>query len=196
VISGRLTRAASVAAVVATMAVASGGCGGDDAAPEVKPASVPEDLVPPAVQDNRFAFYESQLPQVKQSFADAGDDSLAADGELWELRKGDRLVGSLQLTTLMPEVDLADEDHRNAILSQLLPTNRDQFLVDEVRVWSTSSNNKTIYLWFGRDLYALMTLKGGSEDELDPERVLGEVVAYNVASDDWKPLYIDDELEI
>ena len=184
-----------VAAALVLAGATVGGCGGDDA-PEVRPASVPDDLVPPAVQGDAFAFHESQLPQVEQAFADAGDQSLAADGRLWELRKGDRLVGSLQLTTLMPEVDLTDEDHRNSILGQLLPTNRDQFLIDEVRVWSTTSNNKTIYLWFGRDLYALMTLKGGSEDNLDPEQVLGDVIAYSVASDGWKPLYIDDDTDI
>lgn len=187
-------RRLAAAALVAASVVA-GACG-DDPAPEVRPAMVPDDLVPPAVQGNEFAFHESQLPQVEQAFADAGDKSLAADGRLWELRKGDRLVGSLQLTTLMPEVDLTKEEHRNSILRQLLPTNRDQFLVDEVRVWSTASNNKTIYLWFGRDLYALMTLKGGSEDALDPEQVLGDVISHAVLSDEWKPLYIDDETEI
>lgn len=181
--------------VVAVMTVLTGACG-DDPAPEVRPAMVPDDLVPAAVQGNEFAFHESQLPQVEQAFANAGEKSLAADGRLWELRKDDRLVGSLQLTTLMPEVDLTKEEHRNSILRQLLPTNRDQFLVDEVRVWSTASNNKTIYLWFGRDLYALMTLKGGSEDALDSEQVLGDVISHAVLSDEWKPLYIDDDTEI
>lgn len=191
---GRLRRRGAAVVVLAGM-LALGACG-DDPKPVARPAPVPDDLVPAAVQEGQFAFFESQLPQVEQAFADAGDKSLAADGRLWELRKDDRLVGSLQLTTLMPEVDLTEADHRNSILRQLLPTNRDQFLVDEVRVWSTTSKNKAIYLWFGRDLFALMTLKGGSDDALDPEQVLGDVIAHSVASDEWKPLYIDDESEI
>lgn len=192
---GRPRRVDFVAVALAA-ALAVGGCGGADAAAPVRPPKVPSGLVPSSVQGDAFQLFESELPQVEEAFANAGENSLAADGRLWELRKGDRLVGSLQLTTLMPEVDLTKEEHRNSILSQLLPTSRDRLLIDEVDVWSTTSKNKTIYLWFGRDLYALMTLKGGSEDALDPEAVLADVIAHNVGSDEWKPLYIDEDLEI
>jgi hypothetical protein len=189
-------RAASASLVVVALAATGGltaACGGNDASASIRPTKVPDGLVPDIVQGGAFQFFESQLPQVKDAFDKAGDHSLAADGRLWELRKGDRLVGSLQLTTLMPDVDLTKAEHRDSILTQLLPTGRDELLVDEVNVWTTTSNNKTIYLWFGRDMYALMTLKGGSEDNLDPEVVLGDVISQNVSSSSWKPLFIDDE---
>ena len=186
-----MARRLLVSGVVA-LALLLGACGGD-APPPVRPAKVPEGLVPPGVQTNAFMFYESTLPQVKEAFANAGELSLAADGRLYELRKGDRLVGALQLTTLLPEVDLHKEEHRNKILRQLLPTARDEFMIDEVNVWSVVSDEKQVYLWFAEDMYALLTLKAGSEDQLDPEAVLTEIVQHNASSDAWKPLYIDDE---
>lgn len=185
-----------VAALGVTLALGGAGGCGDDPPPQAKPAGVPDGLVPATVQDGQFAFFESELASVKTSFANAGPKSLAADGQLWELRKGDRLVGSLQLTTLMPEVDLTEQDHRDMILRQLLPTARDQVLIDEVNVWSTQNQTKAMFLWFGRDMYALMTLKGGSEDNLDPDRILTEVVTHAAASDAWRPLFIDEEVEI
>lgn len=187
-ISSRARRAAAIL----VMLVALGGCG-NDPVEVAAPAAVPAGLVPASVQSNSYAFYKSELPGVKDAFANAGPNSVAADGELWELRKGDRLVGALQLTTLLPEVDLTNEDHRNQILRQLLPTARDQVVIDDVNVWISESGKKSVYLWFGRDMYALMTLKAGSEDDLDSEQVLTEVVSYAASSDNWKPLYIDDD---
>ena len=171
-----------------------GACG-EDEPPAALPIDVPDGLVPAAVQDGKFAFFESELPSVRKAFTDGGPDSLAADGRLWELRLGDRLVGALQMTSLMPEVDLANPDHRKKIVGQLLPTARDQFEVSDVTVFSSAARDKNIYLWFSQDIYAVLTLKGGSEDELDPERILSEVVAQNVQSEEWEPLYIDDSVD-
>lgn len=187
-----ISRGAMRAPAILVMLVALGGCG-NDRVEVVAPAAVPPGLVPASVQSNSYAFYKSELPGVQDAFANAGPNSVAADGELWELRKGDRLVGALQLTTLLPEVDLTDEDHRNQILRQLLPTARDQVVIDDVNVWISESGTKSVYLWFGSDMYALMTLKAGSEDDLDSDQVLTEVVTYAASSDNWKPLYIDDD---
>ena len=168
---------------------------GDEPQEEVLPSDVPDGLVPATVQGDRFAFFESELPSVRESFSNAGPDSLAADGRLWELRTGDRLVGVLQLASLMPEVDLEDPAHRRQIVGQLLPTSRDQFDVADVTVWSSSARDKTMYLWFSKNMFAVLTLKAGSQDELDPEQVLTDVVTQNVASDEWEPLYIDDSVD-
>jgi hypothetical protein len=182
----------AVAAVV--LGLATTACG-DEPDVVVLPIEVPEGLVPASVQGDRFKFFESELPSIRESFANAGADSLAADGRLWELRLGDRLVGSLQVSSLMPEVDLENPDHRKQIVGQILPTSRDQFDIDDVTVWSSAAREKTVYLWFSRQLFAVLTLKGGSEDELDPEQVLTEVVAQNVVTEGWDPLYIDDAVD-
>lgn len=181
-------------AVAVLIGLTLGACG-DEPAPQVLPIDVPDGLVPAKVQGDKFAFFESELPSVRDAFSNAGPDSLAADGRLWELRVGDRLVGALQISSLMPEVNLEDRDHRGMIVGQLLPTSRDQFEISDVTVWSSVAREKTVYLWFSKNMYAVLTLKGGSQDELDPEQVVSEVVAQNVLSEQWDPLYIDESLD-
>lgn len=167
-------------------------CGGE--AMVAVPEKVPDGLVPQTVQNNELAFYESEEPGVKEAFGNAGPQSLAADGRLWELRKGDRLVGALQLATLIPDVDLEERKQRDQILRQVMPAVVDELQVDELRVWTTTSNDKTTYLWFGRQMFVVLSLKGG-EDELDAEGILNDVVAHTTSSDAWDPLYIDEDEE-
>lgn len=167
-----------------------GGCGHKPVA--LKPARVPEGIVPPRVQNDRFAFYESQLPQVKDAFANGGGNSLVADGRLWELRTGDRLVGLLQLSTLVPEVQLSKKKHREQVVNQIMPSARDQISVGDVAVFTSTANQKSAFLWFGTNMFFLLTIKPGSDDHLDAEGVLGDVIAFAEQSHSWKPLYFDD----
>jgi hypothetical protein len=178
---------------LALMAVVGlGACGGGKAV-AVKPAAVPDGLVPASVQGGAYAFYPSDLPQVKDAFANAGANSLVADGKLWELRRDDRLVGILQLSTLLPELDLLKAEHRDQVIDQMLPTARDEILVGDVQVFTSVANQKTVYLWFGDHLFNLLTVKPGSGDDLDPEQVLTEVLDHESQSPAWKPVYFDDE---
>jgi hypothetical protein len=159
----------------------------------VKPASVPAGLVPPRVQHDAFAFYESELPQVKDAFTNGGASSLVADGRLWELRTGDRLVGLLQMSTLVPEVHLTNRKHRDQVINQIMPVGRDQITVGDIPVFTSLAKQKSVFLWFATNMFFVLTLKPGSEDHLDAEGVLGEVIAFALQSNRWKPLYFEDE---
>ena len=181
-------------AVVVLAGLAGGACG--DEKPVVTPAAVPDGMVPPEVQGAQYAFYESELPQVKNAFANAGANSLVADGRLYEMRRADRLVGVLQLSTLAPELDLANDKHRNQVVSQIMPTVRDRITVGDVQVFTSNANNKTVFLWFEQDMFNLLTIKPGSEDQLDAEAVLTEVLDHQTATPSWEPLYFDDEEDV
>lgn len=185
----RVARLAMAAALC--LSLLAGACGGDPPVPR-QAANVPDGLVPNTIQGDTLAFYESTVPGVREAFSNAGKESLAADGRLWELRKGDRLVGALQLSTLLPDVDLTRPERRREIVRQVLPAIVDELTVGEVRVWTASSYDKTVYLWFASDMFALLSLKA-SDDDLDREAVLNEVVTFAASSDGWKPLFIDDE---
>lgn len=188
----RARRLTALTALVATLVAAS--CGND--APEVvAPRPVPEGLVPASVLENKLGLYETGLESARNAFAEAGPLSLASDGRLWEVRLGDRLVGVLQLTTLMPEVDLQNDDHRNSITRQLLPSVRDRIDIGDVAVWTSTSQGKTTYVWFADRMFALLTLKPGSEDAIDTEAVLQDVLDHMVAADSWKYVYFDYEAE-
>ena len=181
-----------LAGAAIALALVAGACG-DEAVEVAAPALVPEGLVPAAVQGQALAFYETESPAAVKAFADAGPDSLAADGRLWELRIGDRLVGVLQLTTLLPEIDITVTDHRDAIVKQLLPTARDRIDVGDVAVWSSSSSGKTTFLWFGEGMFSLLTIKPGTDDAIEPEAVLQEVLDHMVAAEGWEYVYFDEE---
>ena len=180
-----------LAVFAAIAAVGLGACG-DEPAPQMPP-KVAVDVAPSSVQGGTYKFYESGLPQVRDTFANAGPRSLVADGRLWELRRDDRLVGILQVSTLMPKLDLLDSDHRNQIIDQIMPTARDQITVGDVQVFTSVANEKSVYLWFAEHTFNLLTLKPASGDDLDPERVLTEVVDYQTSLPSWKPVYFDDE---
>ena len=187
-----MKRLRRVVAVVLLLAALAGACGKDE--PEVvAPLPVPDGLVPEKVQDDKLAFYETSLPGASKAFADAGEDSLASDGRLWELRTGDRLIGVLQVTTLLPEVDLLESGHRDAIVKQILPTARDRIDIGDVAVWSSTTSGKSTYVWFGDGLFALLTLKPGSEDAIEPEGVLQDVLDHMVAAEGWEYVYFDEE---
>lgn len=179
-----------LASVVVAVALL-GACGKD--APEVvAPLPVPDGLVPATVQSDSLAFYETTLPGATEAFANAGEDSLASDGRLWELRKGDRLIGVLQLTTLLPEVDLLDTGNRDAIVKQLLPTARDRIDIGDVAVWSSTTAGKSTFVWFGDGLFSLLTMKPATDDAIEPEAVLQDVLDHMVAADAWKYVYFDE----
>lgn len=178
--------------LAAVLSIGGTACG-DEPEEVAAPVLVPEGLVPANVQGDTLAFHESEAPGAVKAFSDAGPDSLAADGRLWELRIGDRLIGVLQLTTLLPEVDLLDPDHRDTIVKQLLPTARDRLDIGDVAVWSSTSSGKTSFLWFGEGMFSLLTVKPGTGDAIEPEAVLQEVLDHMVAAEGWKYVYFDDE---
>lgn len=181
--------------LVAVLGAGLGACGGGTPV-AVKPARVPEGIVPPRVQGDKFGFYESQSPQVKDAFANGGDNSLVADGRLWELRTGDRLIGLLQMSTLLPAVNLRNKSHRDKVVNQIMPLARDQITVDDVPVFTSLSNQKSTFLWFGSNIFFVLTIKPGSEDHLDAEGVLSDVIAFAEQTHKWKPLYFDDSTSI
>lgn len=180
----------ATAAFAALIALSSTACGGD-AEELAAPEPVPQGLVPAQVHGGELAFYETELPGAVQAFSDAGPESLASDGRLWELRIGDRLVGVLQLTTLLPEVDL--QEHRDTIVRQLLPTARDRLDIGDIAVWTSVSQGKSSFVWFGEGMFALLTIKPGTGDALEPETVLQEVLDHMVAAEAWEYVYFDDE---
>lgn len=165
------------------LVLALGACGGSKA--ELALTKVPADLAPPAVADGTIKLYPNADKATARAFADAGERSLQADARLWELRQGDRLVGALQITTVVPKLDLEREDDRTSLLRQIMPGTVNQLEVGEQPVWGTASNDKVVYLWFGKGLFQVLQLKGS---RLEPEQVLSDVVAFQQGTRAWEPL--------
>lgn len=185
----RRTLGAAVASVAALASLAA--CGDDEPGIGVRPLAVATELAPAAVA-GELELYESTTKETVAAFANAGDESLVADGRLWEIRKGARLVGALQISTLKAKVDLAEADRRDSIVEDVLVGSYDRIRVGDVEVYTSEANDKVVYLWFGESMFQVLQLKG---DELEHEQVLADVVEHQDGLAAWKPLVIDVEAE-
>lgn len=180
----RFTRALPMLLGVVALLVT--GCGRDAPIESVTPPpKVPGTVVPSSLTAGDIQLVENTDDETLEAFANGGDMSLVADGRLWELRQGARLVGALQVSTVMTRVDLADSEQRTSMLRQVLPGSLNQIVVDRVPVWAAESNDKVVYVWFATDTFQVLQLKGS---QLEPEAVLREVVGHQLGSEDWLPL--------
>lgn len=181
-----LRRSAALLIVVALIGPACGGGGGDD---EVVLEKVPEELVPAEIASGELRFYPNDDDGTKRAFADAGDDTLQADARLWELRQGERLVGALQVTTVVPDVDLRTEDDRNTLLRLIIVGSANRLDIGDTPVWVTANEDKVVYVWFARSLFEVLQLKGS---RLDAEAVITELVNFQTATPAWDPIAAED----
>jgi hypothetical protein len=181
----RSVRVAPAVVVLGLVAVLVGACGGGDggAASAAPPPKVPLALVPPAFSAGELTVSEDS--QARKAFTELGDNALVADGRLWQIRQAERLVATLQVATVKSKVDLSDAEQRRSIVNHILPGARQEIDVNGVTVSSSDANDKTVYVWFGRDLFQVLQVKS---TKIDPEAVVTELVGFQLQSPEWRAL--------
>jgi hypothetical protein len=181
----RPTRRVARAAAVALVAGLALGCG-SSSAPEVAPARVDTKLAPAAVGTD-LKLYENRKKATVAAFAQAGERTLVSDGRIWEIRRADRLIGALQITTVLPTVDLTKEETRATIVHQIIPGTLTRIRIGDVEVYTAVVNDKAVFLWFGADLYEVLQIKdsrlAGAYDT-----VATAVIEHQATVPAWKPL--------
>lgn len=184
-------RARSLSAVAfAALFVAA--CGSSEET--VAPPSVSAALAPAAVLED-LKLYENTDRSTVRAFANAGETSLVADGKIWEIRRADRLVGTLQISTVLPAVDLTDERERQAIAGQIVSGEVVRLRIRDVEVYSTVANDKATFLWFGLDVIEVMQIKDRALTERY-EEVATQIIDHQTSVSDWRPLplsVVDDD---
>lgn len=177
------TRAAGALAVGLLL----GACGGGGEDVVVAPVAVEPSLAPAEVQaGERLRLIENTDDATLDAFANGGETSLMADGRLWELRRAERLVGTLQITTLLPTVDLLDESRRSGIVRGVMAGSGTRVRVGDVEVHANELADRAQYVWFGMDVVQILTVR--EEGEIEPEAVLRGVLDHQRATSAWKPL--------
>jgi hypothetical protein len=172
--------------VVSLAFVVAGACGGGGAGGRASagpPPKVPLTLVPPGFTTGGLTVTEDA--QARKAFTKLKDNALVADGRLWQIRQADRLVATLQVATVKTKVDLANADQRRSIVNHNLPGARQEIDVNGVTVATSDANDKTVYVWFGRELFQVLQVKS---TKIDPEAVVTELVGYQVQTPDWRAL--------
>ena len=159
-------------------------CGGD-ADRIVAPKRVPDDLVPGQYLDEGLLALENTDESTLDALANARETTLAADTRVWEIRRGQRLVATLQISSVLPKVDLLDEDVRDRFVAQVIPGQVSRLRSGDVEVFTTSIDDKTTYLWFGSELFEILQTK---DRALEPEQLLAAVVAFQDDKEGWVPL--------
>ena len=183
-------RLAAIALVVA-VGLIGGGCG-HDAASGTAPSKVAVELVPDTVNNGAFVLAEDQ--KARDAFSKVGPKALVADGRLFAIRDGERLVGTLQLSTMKAKVDLTDDDDRHSVVNNVIPGARETISVGPVPVVQAAGPDKTVFLWFARDMFEVLQLKPTKASPFDPEKVLSEIVTFQTGQKAWKALpRTDDE---
>jgi hypothetical protein len=158
--------------------------GGAKAAP---PRPLDKALAPAALLADRYRLFENDDDSTRKAFADAGPTSLVDDGAVWEIRLSDRLVGTLQIATLSSRVKLTQPNARRAIVSDIIPGGGTRIAVGDQEVYTLSSTDRTVYLWFGQRLYEVMVVKGLDTGD-KPEVLLADVLRHQATVPAWEPL--------
>jgi hypothetical protein len=172
------TRHAPVVALAAVAALAVGACG--SASPSgrlVAPDAVPTELAPPTLEGNLTV---SEYLPGRQAFAQAGPASLVSDGRLWAIRRGETLVGTLQISTVKRDVSVTNPRDHQAILDGVMTGISYQTIdVGGIKVAASNSADRTLYLWFGPKLFEVLQLKG---TKVDPDTVAADVISYQLST--------------
>ena len=171
----------AAAVTAAVLAVGLAGCG--SAAPKLVAAKVPLRLVPATLPGGLNL---AEYPADRKAFANAGKDSLVADGRLWEIHQGHLLVGTLEIATVITDVSLQDKGDRAQILDgAMVGAAPVSINVDGVGVAVASAPQRTMYVWFGHSVFEVLQL---DDQRIDPEKVLTDVIDYQQGTGTLSPL--------
>ena len=159
--------------VVTAIAAVTSACGTGSSTKLVVPNSVPTSLVPATLEGNLTL---TEFLPARKAFAQAGPASLVSDGRVWAIRRGETLVGTLQISAVKSSVSLAKDSDRQAILDGVMTGTSYQTLdVGDLKVVASTAADRTLYLWFGPKLFEVLQLKG---TKVDPDTVAGDVISF------------------
>ena len=166
------------------VALGAAGCGGGDD-PSVRPAAVDEALAPEEVGEG-LKLYANETEETLAAFANAGERTLVADGRIWEIRRADRLVGTLQISTVLPDVDLSEPDLKDALVRQIIPGSLSSIRIGATEVFTAVVDEKAVFVWFGKGLYEVLQLKDRNIEDF--EAIATDVIEHQETLPAWEPL--------
>lgn len=140
----------------------------------------------PAALDSNLKLYENRTKETVHAFGNAGKRSLVADGRMWEIRRADRLIGTLQISTVLPEVKLTDNTVRESMVRQIVPGSLSSIRIGDVEVFTAAVNGKAVYVWFGAHLFEVLQLRDRAITDFEPFATA--VIEHQATIPSWEPL--------
>jgi hypothetical protein len=159
------------------------GCGKQAAPP---PDPVPVGLAPATVLNNDLQLHLNDSSETVAAFHQDDNLSLISDGKLWEVRRSDRLVGTLEIATLKPNVDVARSSVREHITKPILvgATSSLRLAGQEVTT-VTREDGVSPLVWFGKGLMEIVQLK---DQQVTGPRLAQAIIEYQQTQSAWSPL--------
>ena len=158
---------------VAALAVLSACGSGSGRRQLIAPKQVPTELVPATIEGDLTL---SEYMPARKAFAEAGASSLVSDGRVWAIRRGETLIGTLQISAVKHDVSVQKASDRKAILNGVMTgVSFETIDVGDVQVAASTAADRSIYMWFGDGIFEVLQLKG---TKVDPDAVAGDVIAF------------------
>jgi len=179
----KLRRRLAPAALAALFATTASACGGG---PQAAPVPVPTALAPTAVLGGSLHFYRNTAPYTVAAFRQDKKDSLISDGQLWEIRRADRLIGTLEIATVKPGVNLAKSSVRSSFTTPILIGAQSDIRLSGQEVATVSSEDGVSTLvWFGRGLFEVVELK---DTVVTGPQLATAIIQWQQTRPEWSPL--------
>ena len=177
----RVKALAPLAALLAT--VAATGCG--QASPAA-PDPVPLALAPTSVLSGSLHLYQNTAPDTLAAFRQNPKDALISDGKLWEIRRADRLIGTLEIATVKPNVNLQRPSVRKNMTEPILvgATSDIRLSGQEVSTVQSDDGVATV-VWFGKGLFEVLQVK---DSVVTGDQLAQAIIDYEQTRPEWSPL--------
>ena len=158
-------------------------CSADRPAP---PAPVPLALAPTAVLSGGLHLYQNTAPDTLAAFRQNPQDALISDGKLWEIRRADRLIGTLEIATVKRNVNLARHSVRDNFTKPILVGAVSDIRLSGQEVATVSSDDGvSTIVWFGRGLFEVLQLK---DTVVTAPQLAQAIIQYQQTRPEWAPL--------
>lgn len=170
------------AVVLASLAVAVA-CGREEALPDPTPVDA---ALAPATIPPDLTLHENRDPATIETFANPSENTVVADARIWEIRRVDRLIGTLQITTLLPDVELTKLSTRLTLVRQILASEPVSIRIGDTEVYQIRVGDKATFVWFGDRLMEVMQLRERGLEDFEP--YVAAVIEHQQTQPSWVPL--------
>ena len=159
------------------------GCG-HTSPPPFRP--VPQALAPDTVLGGKLQLHLNTAPETAAAFDQDKSRSLISDGQLWEIRRNDRLIGTLEIATVKPGIDLTRGSVRNHFTAPILvgATSSLRLAGQEVATVTRDDGVSTL-VWFGRGLFEVVQVK---DQRVTGPELAQAIIEHQQTRPEWSPL--------
>jgi hypothetical protein len=173
--------AAPIVGVAITLALS--GCGQSRPA---APDPVPLALAPTRLLGDSLHLYQNTARDTLAAFRQDPKDALISDGKLWEIRRADRLIGTLEIATVKPDVNLARPSVRRNLTTPILVGATSDIRLDGQEVTTVQRDDGVATIvWFGRGLFEVLQVK---DTVVTGPQLATAVIQFQQTRPEWSPL--------